>query len=81
MIGADTVNTIPPATADLFRDHGKATITLDRDSSVNDKTISDLAALGINLEQVCAELLEEGLKAFSDSYIGLLEAVSTKGSH
>ena len=81
LIGADTVNTIPPATADLFRDHGKATITLDRDSSVNDKTISDLAALGINLEQVCAELLEEGLKAFSDSYIGLLEAVSTKGSH
>ena len=80
LIGTSTVNTIPPATVDAFRDHGKAKITLDKNSSANDNTISDLTALGINLEQVCAELLEEGLTAFSDSYIGLLEAVSTKGS-
>ncbi len=78
LIGPDTVNTIPPATMDAFRDHGKVSRTLDADVSAADQTMSDLAAVGISMQEVTDKLLEEGIKLFDDAFTKLLAAVDNK---
>lgn len=78
LIGPDTVNTMPPATVDAFEDHGVAKRTLPEDVSASKKVVSDLAAAGIDLEQVCAELVDEGVRSFAKSFEQLLAAVEKK---
>lgn len=78
LIGPDTVNTMPPATIDAFRDHGTAQRTIDREVAVADRTMADLAAAGISIAQVTEKLLEEGIKLFDDAFVKLLAAVAGK---
>ena len=80
MIGPDTVNTIPPATLDAFRDHGKSRLSLTEDLDAARKSMSDLAAVGISMKQVTDKLTVDGVKLFADAFDKLLEAVekSTK---
>ncbi len=76
LIGADTVNTVPPATLDAFRDHGSAHAHLEDDL---DQAQADLAALedeGISLDDVTDTLLNEGLDSFVAAYEKLLDAVT-----
>jgi transaldolase len=74
LIGADTVDTIPPATFDAFRDHGKlrASLTENVDRAV--KTMSDLEKAGISMKEITAKLLVDGIKLFSDAFTEMLEA-------
>jgi transaldolase len=74
LIGADTVDTIPPATFDAFRDHGKlrASLTENVDQAV--KTMSDLEKAGLSMKEITGELLVDGIKLFSDAFTELLEA-------
>ena len=74
LIGADTVDTIPPATFDAFRDHGKlrASLTENVDQAV--KTMSDLEKAGISMKEITDKLLVDGIKLFSDAFAELLEA-------
>lgn len=76
LIGPETVNTIPPATLDAFRDHGRLEATLDRDLPGAKAALGAVAAAGISLEAVTAQLLDEGVKLFADAFDRLLEAVS-----
>ncbi|HWX55025.1 MAG TPA: transaldolase [Verrucomicrobiae bacterium] len=78
LIGPDTVDTIPPATLDAFRDHGIAGRTLDSDLEAADKTMADLEVAGINMHDVTDRLLEEGIKLFADAFTKLLAAVQNK---
>jgi transaldolase/glucose-6-phosphate isomerase len=80
MIGPDTVNTVPPATLDAFRDHGKPRLSLTEDLPGARKAMSDLAAVGISMKQVTDKLTIDGVKLFADAFDKLLEAVekSTK---
>jgi transaldolase/glucose-6-phosphate isomerase len=78
LIGPDTVDTIPPATFDAFRDHGIAKRTLDADLEAADKTMADLEIAGINMHQVTDKLLEEGIQLFADAFTKLLAAVDQK---
>ncbi|HEY2359941.1 MAG TPA: transaldolase [Candidatus Angelobacter sp.] len=78
LIGPDTVNTIPPATMDAFRDHGVLRRTLDADLAAADKTMSDLEKAGISMKQVTGKLLDDAIRLFDDAFTQLLQAVNQK---
>jgi transaldolase/glucose-6-phosphate isomerase len=75
LIGPDTVNTVPPATLDAFRDHGKPRLSLTEDLDGARKTMADLAAAGIVMKDVTDKLTADGVKLFADAFDELLAAV------
>jgi transaldolase/glucose-6-phosphate isomerase len=75
LIGQDTVNTIPPATLDAFRDHGSVESSLDEGFADAESTFDALAKIGISMTEVTQQLLEEGQKQFVDAFRKLLGAV------
>lgn len=75
LIGPDTVNTMPPATIDAFRDHGKLRNSLTEDVPAAAKVMNDLAQAGISIKEVTDKLTADGVKLFADSFDKLLEAV------
>ncbi len=80
LIGKDTVNTIPPATLDAFRDHGKVRETLTEDINDARKTMESLPKAGISMKQVTDQLTDDGVRLFAEAFDKLLQAVekSTK---
>jgi transaldolase len=74
LIGADTVDTIPPATFDAFRDHGKLRPSLTENVDQAVKTMSDLRKAGISMKEITDKLLVDGVKLFADAFTELLEA-------
>jgi transaldolase / glucose-6-phosphate isomerase len=75
LIGPDTVDTIPPATFDAFREHGVARETLTQGYEEAQQTLELLAAAGISLDAVTDRLLVEGVKSFAEAFEKLLAAV------
>jgi len=75
LIGPDTVNTMPPATIDAFRDHGKLRNSLTEDVAGAQKTMDDLPKAGISMKEVTDKLTEDGVKQFADAFEKLLAAV------
>ena len=75
LIGPDTVNTVPPATLDAFRDHGKPRASLTENLDAARKTMSDLAGVGIVMKDVTDKLTADGVKLFADAFDLLLAAV------
>jgi transaldolase/glucose-6-phosphate isomerase len=75
LIGPDTVNTIPPATLDAFRDHGKPRASLEDNVDAAGKTMHDLARAGISMKAVTDQLTDDGVKLFADAFDELLAAV------
>ena len=78
LIGPDTVNTVPPATLDAFRDHGKASLTITRGLEEAQLFFAELKAAGISMQQVTQELEEEGVKSFADAFKTLLDAIEDR---
>ncbi len=78
LIGADTVNTVPPKTLAAFRDHGHVRETLTENVSQAEADIAQLPAFGIDLEGITEKLQDDGVAAFADSYDKLLAALKTK---
>jgi transaldolase len=74
LIGADTVDTIPPATFDAFRDHGKLRPSLTENVDQAAKTMADLEKSGISMKEITGKLLVDGIKLFADAFTELLEA-------
>jgi len=72
LIGKDTVNTIPPATYDAFRDHGVPRASLTENLEGARKVMVDLAASGISIDTVTADLVAAGVKQFEDAFAKLL---------
>ncbi len=75
LIGPDTVNTVPPATLDAFRDHGKPRVSLTEDLPAAAKTMADLASVGISMKEATDKLTKDGVKLFADAFTQLLQAV------
>jgi transaldolase/glucose-6-phosphate isomerase len=75
LIGPDTVDTVPPATLDAFRDHGKPRLSLTEDLPGASRTMADLAAVGISMKEVTEKLTKDGVKLFADAFTQLLQAV------
>ncbi len=80
LIGPQTVNTMPRPTMAAFLDHGTVMRTVDTDLSGAYKTMEDLAAAGIDIDAVTAQLEDEGIASFSKSYDSLLAGVASKRS-
>ena len=80
LIGPQTVNTMPRPTIAAFLDHGAVARTIDRDLAAAEKTMADLAAAGIDIDAVTAQLEEEGIASFAKSYDALLAGVAAKRS-
>lgn len=79
LIGAETVNTLPPDTIDAFRDHGKIPgPTVKEGFDEADATLSHLSGLGIDLNAITEKLQEDGVAAFSTSFDQLMAALDKK---
>jgi transaldolase/glucose-6-phosphate isomerase len=75
LIGRDTVNTIPPATFDAFRDHGRPRASLTEDLDSANKTMETTAKLGISMKEVTDKLTDDGVRLFAEAFDKLLEAL------
>jgi transaldolase len=78
LIGPQTVNTLPPATMDAFRDHGVVARTVDMDLESAEADLAALEKAGIHLAQVTEQLLTEGVASFQRSFDTLLAGLSRK---
>lgn len=78
LIGADTINTLPPATYEAFNDHGKVAATLENDIAGALQHLVELEALGIDLSAATQQLEKDGVAAFAESYHNLLQAIEDK---
>jgi transaldolase len=78
LIGKDTVNTIPPATFDAFRDHGVPRASLTEDVDGARKVMANLAAAGISIQDVTADLVTAGVQQFEDAFTKLLAVIEPK---
>jgi transaldolase / glucose-6-phosphate isomerase len=74
LIGPETVDTIPPATFDAFRDHGKVRPSLTENVEVAAKVMANLQKAGISMQEVTDKLVVDGVKLFADAFKQLLEA-------
>jgi transaldolase/glucose-6-phosphate isomerase len=82
LIGADTVDTIPPATFEAFRDHGKLRNSLTEDVPGAAKVMENLGKAGISMKEVTEKLVADGVKLFADAFKTLLEATGkSAGKH
>src|ERR1700687_5500311 len=73
LIGKDTVDTIPPATFDAFRDHGRVRPSLTENVDEAAKVMASLEKAGISMKEVTEKLVVDGVKLFSDAFKQLLE--------
>jgi transaldolase / glucose-6-phosphate isomerase len=75
LIGRDTVDTIPPATLDAFRDHGKPRTSLTENIEAAHRTMETAAKVGISMKEVTDKLTDDGVRLFSEAFDKLLAAV------
>ncbi|WP_158746772.1 bifunctional transaldolase/phosoglucose isomerase [Acidisphaera sp. L21] len=78
LIGRDTVNTMPPATMDAFRDHGKPAEALTVGVDDAKEVLATAKRLGLNLDKVTSDLVDDGVKQFAKAADDLLGAVAAK---
>ena len=75
LIGPDTVNTIPPATFNAFRDHGQPRASLTENVEDANRTMETAAKLGISMKEVTDKLTDDGVRLFAEAFDKLLQAV------
>ena len=75
LIGPDTVNTIPPATLDAYRDHGHPRTTLTENIADAKQVMDTLPKVGISMKEVTDKLTDDGVKLFSEAFDKLLKAI------
>src|SRR6266536_1886695 len=78
LIGPETVDTMPEETIQAFQDHGRVELTLERDVEQARELLDQLAAAGIDYDDVTATLEEEGVQKFADSFRELLDGIRSK---
>jgi transaldolase len=78
LIGPDTVNTMPPATIEAFRDHGEVRRSVDEDVEGARALLAELESLGISMKEVTDKLLIDGLASFQKSFDSLIQGLETK---
>lgn len=76
LIGADTVNTMPPQTFDAFREHGKCRASLVEDLAGAGKVMANLANVGISMKDVTDTLLKDAVRLFVEPFDKLLDTVN-----
>jgi transaldolase len=78
LIGTDTVNTLPPATLEAFRDHGETRLSVTEDIAGAERALAALESAGVSVQAVTDRLLVEGLASFEQSFVTLLAGLARK---
>lgn len=78
LIGPDTVNTIPPATYDAFKDHGASALTLEQDVDEARCVLATFEEKGFSLEAITRKLTADGVKSFEDSFRQLMDTIEAR---
>src|SRR5256885_2019562 len=78
LIGPDTVNTMPPATMEAFRDHGRLRPSLQEDVAGAAAVMEALASAGISIDDITARLVDDGVQLFAEAADHLYAAVQKK---
>ena len=81
LIGKSTVNTVPDSTLDAFLDHGEIREVLGADVYDAQEVIGNLNKFGIDINTVCAKLLNDGVTSFQESFDSLLNSIKTKSKN
>ena len=78
LIGPDTITTIPPATLEKFRDHGRVRVTLDTEEEEADDVLANAATIGLDVHAITEQLQADAIKAFAASFDQLVATVGEK---
>ncbi len=78
LIGPDTVNTIPPATYDAFKDHGEVEMTIEQDIDEARRVLEEFEAKGFSLKAITDKLTAEGVKSFNESFEQLMMTIEAR---
>jgi transaldolase len=78
LIGPETVNTLPPATLKAFRDHGRVRISLEENLKEEGAVLARLEEVGISLDEVTQQVLDEGVSLFAKSFEKLTKAIQSR---
>jgi transaldolase/glucose-6-phosphate isomerase len=78
LVGPETVNTVPPATYEAYRDHGNAVMTLELNLDEAKQQLALFEELGFSLKAITEQLTKEGVKSFDDSFISLMSTIEAR---
>ena len=78
LIGPDTVNTLPEETIAAYRDHGRPAVSIEQDLEGMRRTFQEMEEVGISLDAITAQVLEEGVVKFDDALNKLLQVIEAK---
>jgi transaldolase len=78
LIGANTVNTVPPKTIVAYRDHGIPRLNLERNIKKVKRVFINLPKLGIDINKITQQLEDEGISKFNEPFDKLMEALTKK---
>jgi len=78
LIGPDTVDTMPPATIEAFREHGVVDRTVDKKVAAAEGLLREIEAVGISIKDVTAKLLVDGIASFQKSFDELIAGLESK---
>ncbi len=81
IIGTDTVSTVPLKTMDAYRDHGNPKARLEQDVKEALQVLERLPELGINIDEVTQQLIDEGVEKFNKPFDKLMETVAQRCHH
>lgn len=80
LIAPNTVNTLPPATVDAYRDHGDPAVRIEEDVADAKQTVQILRGMGIDLNAVSQQLEREGVKKFKEPFDALLATLKQRAA-
>jgi transaldolase len=80
LIGPNTVDTLPDSTIEAFIDHGTLARTIDDDVEAAEVVWASLAAVGVDMDDVGAQLEREGVSSFQKSFTELIDALDAKSA-
>jgi transaldolase/glucose-6-phosphate isomerase len=78
LIGPDTVNTVPPATYEAFKDHGRVELTIEEGIDEARHTLATFEAKGFSLDAITEKLTADGVKSFNESFAQLMQTIEAR---
>jgi len=78
LIGRDTVTTLPPATYEALKDHGKVEPTVEKDIHAAEDVVQKLSGFGISLQDVTSRLEDDGVRKFAESHDAIMSALAAE---
>src|SRR5258708_5621186 len=78
LIAPDTVDTVPPATYDAFKDHGQVRVTIEHDLDGARQILDKFHEKGFSLKAITGQLTEDGVNSFEASFVSLMETIEAR---